>query len=182
MTDVSASHLADPAERMKLWNGGADAIAQSDDPFIVLARSLDEGARNLRQRFDAGVRAVEREAAKRIAPFTDIQGLSDRATGSAPFALAPSWLAAQPRPSLAQRLNFVTTNDSIGGSSGRPMLNRQGEPVGLLFDGNLALLGGAFSYDERVNRSVGVHAGAIVEALRNVYAGQALLSELLGAP
>jgi len=53
--------------------------------------------------------------------------------------------------------------------------------VGLLFDGNLASLGGAFDYDESENRSVMVHPGAIVEALRKVYRADALLAEMLGS-
>jgi hypothetical protein len=216
---ISGTQLADPAERLRLWRGGAEAVAQSDDPFIVLARSLDEGARALRQRFESEVTAVEREAATRLAlarfarsgkdvypdatfslrlsygevqgwdergrtiqPFTDIAGLFERATGAEPFKLPPAWRAAQPRLNLAQRYNFSTSNDSIGGSSGSPMLNRQGEVVGLLFDGNLLSLGGAYSYDPGVNRSVGVHAGAIVEALKKVYDGQALLDELTAQP
>ncbi len=220
---VAGSRLADPAERLRLWNGGAAAVAQSDDPFIVLARSLDAESRALRQRFESEVLAVERQAAQRIAaaefersgkstypdatfslrlsygevsaapergravaPFTDFAGQLARATGSAPFALPPAWLAAETRPDMplntAQRLNFVATLDTTGGNSGSPILNRRGEVVGLLFDGNLASLGGAFSYDERVNRSIGVHAGAIVEALKTVYRADALLGELLPPP
>ena len=216
---VAGSRLADPAERLRLWTGGAAAVAQSDDAFIVLARSLDTEARALRGRFEAEVLSVEREAAQRIAaaefersgkgtypdatfslrvsygeisaapergrtvaPFTDIAGQFARATGSAPFALPPSWLAAKNRLNASQRLNFAATLDTTGGSSGSPILNRRGEVVGLLFDGNLAALGGAFSYDERFNRSIGVHAGAIVEALKSVYQADALLAELLPAP
>ncbi len=213
---VKGSRLADPAERLRLWNGGAAAIAQSDDAMIVLARSLDAEARALRRRFEAEVQAVENEAAQRIAaaefarsgkgtypdatfslrlsygevsaalergrvvaPFTDFGGKLARATGSAPFALPPSWLAVQPRLNPAQRLNFSASLDIIGGNSGSPILNRRGEVVGLVFDGNLASLGGAFGYDERVNRAIGVHAGAIVEALKTVYQADALLAELL---
>lgn len=216
---VAGSRLADPAERMRLWTGGAAAVAQSDDAFIVLARGLDGAARALRQRFETEVLAVEREAAQRIAaaefersgkgtypdatfslrlsygevsaaaergkgvaPFTDFQSLFSRATGSAPFALPPAWRAAQPRLNPAQRLNFAATLDTTGGNSGSPILNRRGEVVGLLFDGNLASLGGAFSYDERSNRSIGVHAGAITAALKQVYQADALLAELLPSP
>lgn len=216
---VAGSQLANPAERLRLWTGGAAAVAQSEDPFIVLARSLDADARALRRRFEAEVLAVEREAAQRIAiaefersgkstypdatfslrlsygevsaapergrvvpPFTDFAGKLARATGAPPFALPPSWLAAQSRLNPAQRLNFAATLDTTGGNSGSPILNRRGEVVGLLFDGNLASLGGAFSYDERFNRSIGVHAGAIVEALKSVYQGEGLLAELLPGP
>jgi hypothetical protein len=115
-----------------------------------------------------------------VPPFTTFAGLFERATGAEPYALPPSWLQAQPRLNMAQRMNFVATLDTIGGNSGSPVLNRQGQIVGLLFDGNLASLGDAFYYDETDNRSVMVHPGAIVEALRTVYRGDALLAELLG--
>jgi hypothetical protein len=117
---------------------------------------------------------------KPVPPFTTIGGLFERATGAEPFALPASWLAAQPRLDMAQRMNFVATLDTIGGNSGSPVLNRQGQIVGLLFDGNLASLGDAFYYDETDNRSVMVHPGAIVEALRKVYKADGLLAEMLG--
>lgn len=120
------------------------------------------------------------EKGKPVPPFTTIGGLFDRATGAEPFALPASWLDARPRLNLAQRMNFTATLDTIGGNSGSPVLNRQGEIVGLLFDGNQASLGDAFYYNEAQNRSVMVHPGVIVDALRNVYRGDALLAEMLG--
>jgi len=122
------------------------------------------------------------ERGRTVPPFTDLAGLFGRATGAPPFALPASWLAARGRLNPAQRFNFVATHDIIGGNSGSPILNRDAEVVGLAFDGNLPSLGGAYAYDERLNRSVGVHSGAIVEALRTVYGADALLAELLGVP
>ncbi len=60
-----------------------------------------------------------------------------------------------------------------------PIINAEGEVIGALFDGNLMSLGGAFAYDEHVNRCVGVSAAAITEALTKVYGQAALVSELL---
>lgn len=118
---------------------------------------------------------------KPVEPYTDVAGVFRRATGKAPFALPPSWLKAQAALNPAQRFNFVTTNDIIGGNSGSPMINRNGEVVGLVFDGNIESLGGSFSFDERVNRTVAVHSGLIVESLKKVYKADALLEELLGS-
>ncbi len=119
-----------------------------------------------------------REGEHDIAPFTDIAGAFARHTGADPFALPASWLAAQSRIDTRQRLNFVTSNDIIGGNSGSPVINRDAEIVGLIFDGNIHSLGGGFWYDARLNRAVAVHPAAILEALRSIYAASDLLKEL----
>lgn len=219
---VGGTRLMDPVERQRLWEGGADAIAASTDPFIVLVRQMEPLARALRQRFEVEVEAVEREARQRIAaaefarsgttrapdatftlrlsygevagwaeggreiaPFTDWAGLyarAARAGNAAPFSLPPRWLAARDRLQASQPFNLASRNDIIGGNSGSPLLNRQGEVVGLVFDGNRHSIGGAFFYDGARNRAVSVHAGAIVEALRVVEQADALVAELLQAP
>jgi hypothetical protein len=115
-----------------------------------------------------------------VPPFTTIDGAFQRHTGADPFALPKSWLAARGKLNGDQRFNFVTTNDIIGGNSGSPLLNRKAQVVGLAFDGNIHSLGGAFWFDERVNRCVAVHSGAILEALRKVYGADALAKELSG--
>jgi len=119
------------------------------------------------------------EKGKAVPAFTDFAGLYDRVTGEEPFALPESWKAAQSKLKPTQRFNFVSTNDIIGGNSGSPVINRNAEIVGLAFDGNSASHGGAYYFDERVNRTVSVHAGAILESLRVVYQAEALLNELL---
>ena len=83
-----------------------------------------------------------------VKPFTDIAGAFARATGFEPFALPQTWLAAKNALNMNQRFNFVTTNDIIGGNSGSPMINRNGEIVGLVFDGNIESLGGEYWFDE----------------------------------
>jgi hypothetical protein len=118
------------------------------------------------------------ESGRVIPPFTDLAGAFARHTGAEPFALPASWLAAKSRLDLHKPLNFVTTNDIIGGNSGSPVLNRKGEIVGLIFDGNLQSLGGGFWYNGSVNRAVAVHPAAIFEALRNIYGSAALAQEL----
>jgi Peptidase S46 len=118
------------------------------------------------------------EGERDIAPFTDIAGAFARHTGAEPFALPASWLAARDRIDVRKRLNFVTTDDIIGGNSGSPVINRNAEIVGLIFDGNIHSLGGGFWYDARLNRAIAVHPAAILESLRSIYAAGALLQEL----
>ena len=72
----------------------------------------------------------------------------------------------------------MTTNDIIGGNSGSPVVNRNGEIVGLVFDGNIQSLGGDYGFDDRVNRTVAVHSGALIEALQKVYGADRLVKEL----
>ena len=73
---------------------------------------------------------------------------------------------------------MATTHDIIGGNSGSPMINRQGEVVGLIFDGNLASLGGDYGYDAATNRAVALHGRAILEGLEKVYGAGRVVKEI----
>ncbi len=77
-------------------------------------------------------------------------------------------------------MNFVTTNDIIGGNSGSPVIDRNGEIVGLIFDGNIQSLGGDFGYDPAVNRAV-ADVGALREGLAKVYHADRIVAELAQA-
>jgi peptidase S46-like protein len=113
-----------------------------------------------------------------IAPVTTMDGLFARATGADPFRLPDSWIAAQATLNPRQPFNFATTNDIIGGNSGSPVVNRAGEVVGLIFDGNIESLGGDFGYDPAVNRAVAVNVGLLREGLSKVYRADRLVEEL----
>jgi peptidase S46-like protein len=119
-----------------------------------------------------------------VPPRTTFHGLFDRSLafgGHFPWSLPERWIERQGALDLTTPLNFVSTNDIIGGSSGSPVVNRAGELVGIVFDGNIHNLAGDFFFDEEKNRAVSVDARAVREALRKVYEADALVRELLGS-
>lgn len=95
-----------------------------------------------------------------------------------PFNLAGKISASRPRIDMASPMDFVSTNDIIGGNSGSPVIDREGRFVGIIFDGNIQSLVWAYAYTDRDARAVSVHVAAILEALRNVYDMEALAKEL----
>jgi hypothetical protein len=118
------------------------------------------------------------ENGKPVPPFTNLNGAFERHTGSDPFALPKSWLNARSKLNPQTHFNFVTTNDIIGGNSGSPVVNKERELIGLIFDGNIHSLGGNFGFDPAVNRAVAVDSSGILEALEKVYGAQRVLQEL----
>ena len=161
------------------------AVEQKNAGLIARARFAKDGNKSYPDasgtlRLSFGMVDGWMERGKLVAPFTDFAGAFNRHTGAAPYALPPSWLASKDKLNLTQNLNFVTTNDIIGGNSGSPMINRKAEIVGLAFDGNKHTFSGAYWFDGQRNRTVGVTSGAILEALKNIYAASELLAEIRG--
>jgi hypothetical protein len=123
------------------------------------------------------------QGGEKIAPYTQMGGTFVRAEERAntpPFDLPPSWIAARNRIKADTPYNFISTCYSIGGNSGSPVLNRNGEFIGILFDGNIHSLVWNYAYSDQVARSVSVDVRGILEALRTVYGADALVKELVG--
>ena len=116
-------------------------------------------------------------------PFTTFYGLYDRSasfSNKPPFDLTPKEAAARDKLDLTTPMDFVCTADIIGGNSGSPVVNRAGEIVGLIFDGDIESLAGDFEYDGTKNRAVAVHSAGMLEAMRKIYGVNALADELEG--
>jgi V8-like Glu-specific endopeptidase len=212
---VTRTRLGDAETRLALWNGGAEALATTDDPFIALARSIDEEARALRKRYENEVEAPISAAEEKIArarfklygtavypdatftlrlnygtvqgwtekgrsiePFTKLETAFARATGQAPFSIPASWERVRDKLNRATPFNLSTNNDIVGGNSGSALLNARGDVVGLMFDGNIHSISGAYWFDTAKNRSIAVHPAIMREALSKVYDAQDLLREL----
>src|SRR5882762_740374 len=200
---IEGTKLKDPAFRKELAAGGSKAIESSNDPMIVLARTIDPKARELRKRYENEVTGVERanyskiaralfetegtklypdatftlrlsygavkgyqENGKKITPFTTLGGLYDRAGRfkyEFPYNLPQRWMDKRSAMDLSTQFNFVSTNDIIGGNSGSPTINQNGELVGLIFDGNIQSIVGDFMFDISVNRAISVDSRGMLE-------------------
>jgi hypothetical protein len=120
---------------------------------------------------------------KPVPPWTTIGGAfkhSDLHGAKPPFALPPSWLHPVKPLDLETPFNFVCTADIIGGNSGSPVVNKAGEYVGIIFDGNIQSLVLDLTYTDEQARAVSVHSSAILESLRKVYGADALAEEIEG--
>ena len=124
-----------------------------------------------------------KEDAKIIPPYTYVPGLFERSAqhnNQTPYELSPRWADAKAALDPKTPFNVVTTNDIVGGNSGSAMVNKNGDLVGLIFDGNIQSLPGYFIYEEPVNRAVSVDSRIILESLRKVYKADAIANEIAG--
>jgi hypothetical protein len=127
------------------------------------------------------VRGWTAEDGTEVPAFTTLGGTFDRAkarAGDPAFELPKSWLDARAKIDAGTPFNFVSTNDIIGGNSGSPIVDADGEVVGLIFDGNLDSLAGDVVFDGTRNRATSVDARGMLEAMRKVYGADSLVDEM----
>jgi Peptidase S46 len=129
------------------------------------------------------VRGYE-EGGKQIPALTNTSGLYQRGAehkNQPPFDIPKRWLDRKSKLNPNAPFNFVSDADIIGGNSGSPVVNKAGEFVGIIFDGNIQSLGLDCIFTDKQARAVSVDSAAIIDALRNVYDAQPLVDELLSA-
>lgn len=185
---IELARLVDPESRaLRKTLEAQEETKQQAHAILGQARFAVEGARvapdatfTLRLSYGPVIGYIE--DGRDVPAFTTFAGLYERNRAQQnrePFDLPPRWLERKSAVDLSTPYNFVTTVDSIGGSSGSPTVNTAGEFVGILFDGNLPSLAGDYGYEDRQSRSIHVHSAGILEALRKVYDARPLVDELL---
>jgi Peptidase S46 len=181
----------DPEARAvrKRFDDEVDAVVRRDGATIARARFAQTGFTQppdatFTLRLSYGTVKGYEENGKKIPYFTTIGGAFQHAEehgGKPPYNLGVSWPKMKSKLKLDTPLNYVSTADIIGGNSGSPTVNRAGEVVGIIFDGNIQSLVLNFYYDDRQARAVSVDSRGIIEALRKIYGADALASELTGS-
>jgi hypothetical protein len=186
---IELARLIDPEARaVRKIVEAQEEIKRQAHALIARARFALEGTNTYPDatftlRLSYGVVKGYEDNGKQIPFETTFAGLFERSAehhNKPPFDLPPRWLEAKSKLDLSTPLNFVCTADIIGGNSGSPVINREAEVVGLIFDGNIQSLVLAFAYTEQQARAVAVHSRGIVEALRKVYGANQLATELTG--
>ena len=167
----------------KKFEDTIEAAEKKNDELIAKARFAMDGTSTYPDatftlRLSFGQLKGYEENGRTIKPLTTMGGAFERATGRDPFALPASWLAAKSKLNLATPFNMATTNDIIGGNSGSPVVDKDGQVVGLIFDGNIQSLGGDYGYDAKQNRAVAVTSQALLEALDKIYGADRIVKEL----
>jgi hypothetical protein len=195
MTNSSTDPMIDLAKEIdkeardvhKRYDEQVLAVERTNYAKIAHALFEDQGTKlypdaTFTLRLSYGAVKGYRENGKFVTPFTTLGGLFARSNQyhhAFPYNLPPRWASKRTVMNLKTPFNFVSTNDIIGGNSGSPTINRKGELVGLIFDGNIQSLVGNFEFDESVNRSISVDVRGMVEVLRKVFGANALADELM---
>ena len=172
--DMQAQHpfisgLVD--ERAALTARGAKFGANIDRLRLAYMQALTEMKggpvypdANSSLRFSFGnVKGYTSRESEYRSPFTTMKGMFEKDTGVNPFDAPQKLKDLNTAKDFGQYgsgdtvgLNFLSTTDIIGGNSGSPILNGNGEQVGLCFDGNFEGLGNDFYYDYDKNRTISV--------------------------
>ncbi len=180
--------IDEPSREVRKIIETQDEIKQQAHAKIARARFLIESANTYPDatftlRLAFGQVKGYTENGKQIPFQTTYRGLYERAAQmeyKPPFNLPERWIKSKSKLNLDAPLDFVSTADIIGGNSGSPVVNRNCELVGIIFDGNIQSLVLDFYYTETQARALAVSSRGILEALKKVYKADKLVKELVG--
>ncbi len=185
---IVAMRAIDPDARTarKDFEDKVDSVVRRDGSVIAKARFAQSGFNQppdatFTLRLSYGEVKGYQENGKAIPFATDMGGAYQHASehgDKAPYGLPESWMTAKSKLDLKTPFNFVSTADIIGGNSGSPTVNKKGEVVGIIFDGNIESLPWNFAYSNTQGRAVSVDSRGIQEALRKIYDAGSLADEL----
>ena len=186
---IDLARLVDgPAREARKIYDAQEEIKKQAYSEIAKARFAIEGASSypdatftLRLSYGT-VRGYEQDG-NQIPAFTDFAGLYQRSAeheNKPPFDLPQRWIDKKTKLDLSTHFNFVSDADIIGGNSGSPVVNKAGEFVGIIFDGNIQSLVLDCIFSDKQARAISVDSAAITEAIRKVYDANALGDELEG--
>ncbi|MCE9566764.1 MAG: S46 family peptidase [Planctomycetes bacterium] len=187
---IELAQLVDPASRAlrKRFENEVDEPKRQAHSALAKAKFAMDGDKvypdaTFTLRLAFGTVKGYKEDGKEVPPYTTFDGLYKRSAeqgNKGAFELPKRWVERKSKLDLATPFNFVCTADIIGGNSGSPVVNREGQVVGLIFDGNIQSLVLDFIYDSETARAVSVDSRAIIESLRKVYDANDLADELTG--
>jgi hypothetical protein len=185
---IVVARLIDPKARelRKRYESEVTGVERANYAKIARALFETEGTKlypdaTFTLRLSYGTVAGYIENGKKIPPFTTLGGLyarSDAFKRQFPYNLPQRWYDKKSALDLSTPFNFVSTNDIIGGNSGSPTINQNGELVGLIFDGNIQSLVGDFIYDPSVNRAISVDSRGMLEVMKKIFNANELVAEL----
>jgi hypothetical protein len=187
---IVAMRAIDPDARAarKQFEDKIDSVLRRDGTLVAKARFAQSGFSQppdatFTLRLSYGAVKGYQDDGKTLSFDTDLGGAYEHAAqhnNEPPYNLPDSWMKSKTKLDLKTPLNFVSTADIIGGNSGSPTVNKKGEVVGIIFDGNLASNPWNFAYSDAKGRAISVDSRGIQEALRKIYGASALADELLG--
>jgi hypothetical protein len=187
---IALAKLVDKDSRAvrKIFENQVEEVSRQAYDQIAKAKFAVEGTdtypdATFTLRLAFGVVKGYEESGKQVPFETTFAGLYERTKehdNKFPFNLPQRWLERKDQLDLKTPMNFVCTADIIGGNSGSPVINKNAEVVGLIFDGNIQSLVLDFAYTEKQARALAVHSEGIVHALRKVYDANDLADELTG--
>jgi hypothetical protein len=188
---IVAMRAIDPSARAarKEFEDKVESVTRRDGTIVAKARFAQSGFSQppdatFTLRLSYGTVKGYQENGKAIPFATNMGGAFEHAAehnNQSPYNLPESWTKSKAKLDLKTPLDFVSTADIIGGNSGSPTVNKKGEVVGIIFDGNIESLPWNFAFSEVQGRAVSVDSRGIQEALRKIYGATALADELLGS-